>query len=82
MNIPENPIREHDRAEKSCEASETAMQRMDAKDFDRSDLREALFQCPAHRWDALQSAIALRDWNQAGKAIEDILYEYLMERSQ
>lgn len=56
------------------------MTRMDAKDFDRSDMSNALFTCPSHRWDALQSAIALRDWLQAGKVLEDVLYEHLLEK--
>lgn len=80
MSMPEDLHRELDRTEKWCEASETAMRRMDAKDFDRSDLREALLQCPAHRWDSLQSAIALRDWLQVGKLMEDVLYEFLTDR--
>lgn len=59
---------------------ESAANRMDKKDFDRADLREALHYCPVYRWDALQTSLAAREWDETGKLLENILYEFLAEK--
>ena len=68
------------RDEPWIEAVEAARVRLETKDYDSSDIRDAFFCVPFKHWDQLEDAISREDKCAMGRILWDILVDGFAEQ--